>query len=369
MKQKYFLGIIFFVILAIYFIFFSNKDNSIEKVRKTKEVNVIKVKQKEFPLTIKIPAVVSSQDNIILSAMTSGKITKINFKNGQFVKKGTVLIQIEDKNQLSALRSAEASYENAKQNLKRFKIVSKEVPGSIAQTKLDEAETNLKAANAQLADAKENYNNTRIRAPFDGYMGTLLEQKMSQNSTSSIQTFTNLSVGSYVKIGTELVSITNNHLLYVQYDIPKKYHNFLKIGKIVLLNNPQHKHQKIKTSIIYVSKNINPDSNTYTVRALIPNLAHETNLFSPGANIMITQVLNDDRKMITVPGLSLVPSINGYSVYSINKGEVVSVPVTIGNRFNTEVAIESGVKVGDLVITNGVDQVNPGDKVKIKNQE
>ena len=84
-----------------------------------------------------------------------------------------------------------------------------------------------------------------------------------------------------------------------------------------------------------------------------------------GMKVFVTQVLNPNRKVLAVSGLALVPSIQGYSLYTVEKNKVKSVPVRVGVRTKTMVEIISGLKPGQPYIVDGIEQVHPGTPVKV----
>ena len=82
-------------------------------------------------------------------------------------------------------------------------------------------------------------------------------------------------------------------------------------------------------------------------------------------NAVVTQTLRADRKILAVPGISLVPSLSGYDVYKIDDSKVKAVPVQVGERYDTLVTITSGIQPGDEIIVSDIEKVHPGSPVKV----
>ena len=77
------------------------------------------------------------------------------------------------------------------------------------------------------------------------------------------------------------------------------------------------------------------------------------------------QVIDQARRVLTVPGLSLIPSFNGYTVYVVDQGKVRAIPVTIGERVAADVAITKGLQPNQAIIIRGQNKVYPGSSVNV----
>ena len=155
------------------------------------------------------------------------------------------------------------------------------------------------------------------------------------------------------------MQLTNAKRLQVRYDLPQSLSAELRLGNLsgVFLCL-----QRFLRQVSYISSLVNEASQTVNVSAL---MSERSRRLISGMRVFVTQVLDPNRKVIAIPGLSLIPSIQGYSVYTVVKGKVMQLPVQVGQRYQGKVEIVSGLKQGQPYITKGVNTVHPGASVKV----
>ena len=145
----------------------------------------------------------------------------------------------------------------------------------------------------------------------------------------------------------------------------RKLSKRIKIVQPVTISLSAYPHKVFEGKVFYISPTINTATQTFDVRAVMDN---KDGKLKSGMQGFVTHVLVPQRQVLSVPGLSLVPSISGYSVYVVEKGKVKALPVVIGSRYGTYVEIKSGLKSGDKIIVSGVQAVHPGMAVKVRSQ-
>ena len=158
-----------------------------------------------------------SRRGIILRPEISGRITQLNFTDGQRVRKGQVLVQFDDQLPQAQIQQSQAELSIAQVNQKRNQeLVAQDF---ISQRSLDESTANLLVAQAQLALARATAARLKIIAPFDGIAG-----------------IRQVNVGDYLKDGADIVNIEDIDALYVDFRLPERYQSKVRRGQTALLD-------------------------------------------------------------------------------------------------------------------------------------
>ena len=113
----------------------------------------------------------------------------------------------------------------------------------------------------------------------------------------------------------------------------------------------------------YISSNISPDTNSYKLRAQIPQ--QDNAKFVTGMYVDAEQLLNPNYKSFYIPALSLVTALTGNYIYVVENNKVVQKPITIESQIGDTILIKRGIKKGDLIVTSSIDSVSNGANVKV----
>ncbi|MDF1759545.1 MAG: efflux RND transporter periplasmic adaptor subunit [Coxiellaceae bacterium] len=308
-------------------------------------VSVTPVKQVKVADAVQATGTLLPIHTTTITPKADGYIKSIMFHEGDHVKAGQLLIQLDNSQEKGNLAQAKAtlaiqrdSYiRNAKAN-KQHLVATQDL------TKIQSAYENAKA---DLIMKQTLFNQKALHAPFAGTMGKFL-----------------LSVGDYVKAGTPLVTLTNDNKLIVQYTLPGQYINQLKLGQPidVELSDNRHHVKPAKGKVSFISQTIDATSQTFEVHAVVNNHNH---LLHPGNFVSVQQKLGEAKQQLVVPLRSVIRSITGNSVFIANKGVSQQVNVTLGGIVGHDVVVKSGLKLGDKVITEGQSQIKPGSHIKV----
>jgi membrane fusion protein, multidrug efflux system len=283
-----------------------------------------------------------SNEEVDLRSEISGKITKILFEEGKYVKKGDLLIKINDSELQATLKKNKSKETLARDKEYRYKqLVEKNL------TSQQEYDNQLSELNSVLADVEyteAQIQKTEIRAPFDGVIG-----------------LRSVSVGSYIAPSTKIATLQSTNPIKVDFAVPQKYFGLIKAGKTIYVRMTST--DKVYTGKIYaVEPKIDENTRTVQARAIIPN---ERGELTPGAYVEIDIVLEDITSAILVGTDVVVPDIEGEKVFVYKNGKAVPVGVKTGIRTEKEIQINSGLNVGDTLIISGIIQLKPNSPVKI----
>ncbi len=320
------------------------------------------VAQQNVPLQVSSVGSILSPKTIMLKAKVSGEVVGIYFKGGQKVKKGQLLVKLNDTAQRAQLADQLANLRNFQRQYNRYKLLQQRSKGAVSIDDLTQKRAAVEVARAQVAAAKKALQDTVVRAPFTGWISTPQSLTTSVVASSQVASqVTQLAQGSYVQAGDALALLFASDDMMVQYQVPQSYSRYIKLGQTVSVQSSAYPRKTFSATVDYISPVVGETNQAYSMRALL----HSQSLLRSGMNVFVTQIVVPKRMVLAVAADSLSPSINGFAAYMVEHGVVKSVPVVAGERFGSMVEIKSGLKEGDKIIVSGVGKVHPGSKVSV----
>lgn len=283
-----------------------------------------------------------SNDSVAIKAEISGLIEAINFTEGAEVKKGEVLVQLDDDTYRAELAQKIAIMDLAKVNYNRMTELLKR--GAGAMQARDEALSKWKEANANLDLAQVRLDKTKITAPFTGIVG-----------------FREVSVGDYVAPGETITRLVAMNPLMVEFNIPEVNFADVKRGQLISVTVDAYENKVFKGQVIAIDPNIDPETRNIRIKGEVPN---PDLLLRPGMFAYVDINLGEKKDAIMVPEEAIIPKGSEYFVYKIVDKRAVLTQVLIGVRQKAMAEIKSGLKTGDVVITTGHMKVHEGSEVK-----
>ncbi len=327
------------------------------------------VKEAEIYKSIEIPGRVQSSDKVDLVARIDGYLQKKYFKEGDFVKKGQVLMIIEPTQYINALNKAKADVENAKANLFRANrdyergaelvkkdFISKSTFDGLYADKLS-AQAQLQSANAALAEAQRNYGYTKITSPVDGKIGSLQIQEGNYVSAQS---------------GT-LATVTKTNPIYVKYSVDSKQFETLReldfitkkgdaLPKVDVIL-PSGKVYPIKGVQDFWDNQISMTTGTIDFRATFQNDDH---ILIPGDFVKVKVYSNVKQKVLLLPQEFTLQDSKGRYVYVVNENNIIQVRYfKDSGQYENYWIIKDGLKLGDDYVATNLTKLMPKMKVKI----
>lgn len=301
------------------------------------------VKESSLPIEVNaIGAVVAK--SVEITPEVAGHVERVLFQDGQFVKSGTHLVQLDDTVYKAKYTSAQADLAYKEGNFKRVMQLGQK--GILSKDALDQAKAVLAQKRAEAEESKAMLSKMNLTAPFDGMLG---KGKVSP--------------GDYVNLGQPIVTLTDTRHLRVEYNVPEKYLGYLKLGQAVTVTSPSYPGKTFIGKLTFISPTVTADNRSISLYADIPN---ESDLLKAGMLVTVMQSLGNEDHALMVPVRSLVPVLDGAQIYKVIDGRAQAVNVKTGKRTKNEVQIVEGISPGDNVITDGQFKVKDGMPVKVK---
>jgi membrane fusion protein, multidrug efflux system len=306
-------------------------------------VNVMVITSQVLDNKIQTTGTIIPNEEVEVRSEISGRITGINFKEGQHVTQGQTLIKINDADLQAQLEKLGYQKKLAQVNEERqHKLLDKE---AISQREYDISITNLNSINADIENLKAQIAKTVIRAPFNGRMGLRY-----------------VSMGSYLSPATKITTLTSVVPAKIDFSVPAKYANTVGRGTSISFTT-ENGSDNFKGTVYAVEPKIDPNTRTVMLRATSPNAGGK---LIPGAFARIEIILNSNKGAIVIPTEAVIPDLKGHKVFVVRNKKAESVLVEIGTRTDRDVQIYSGLSIGDTLITSGILMVKPGGEVDIK---
>jgi membrane fusion protein (multidrug efflux system) len=284
-----------------------------------------------------------ANEKVELRTEVSGRITGIYFEEGSQVKKGNLLLKIDDSELQAMLTRADAQVKLAEQEEFRNRQLL-EIK-AVSQEEYDVSLNQLKSIKAEKSLLEAQIAKTEILAPLSGKIGLRY-----------------VSPGSYIPANSLIAVLQQVDPIKIEFSVPEKYS--LKVRKGMHLTFTVENVDKTYEGVVYaVESGIDPQTRTITVRATSPNPG---SLLMPGTYARITIILENIQDALTIPSESLITELEGTKVYICRNNKAVSVPVVTGIRTSTDVQIVSGLSAGDSLIVTGLLQISNGSPVMVQ---
>ena len=277
---------------------------------------------------VPITGTLLANEEVELVAEIVGKVRKIYFEEGSYVKEGQLLLKVDDADLQAQLARSEFQKKLLSEKLERQRILLKRE--SISREAFDQLQTDYNMLEADIELLKVKISRTEIRAPFDGEMG-----------------FRYVSEGSYVQPSSKIATIVDNSILKFEFAIPERYaDNPLKNQEIFFTVTGNDK--RFSAKVYAVDPLIDVKSRMILLRARFQNRNRD---LMPGMFAKGTMEVGGEKKFIAVPTEAVVPEMNGKRLWVLRNGKAASVAVETESRDEKNVGVVSGIVAGDTVLT------------------
>ena len=273
---------------------------------------------------------------------TAGRVTRVRFGAGDYVRKGEPLIELDSRAERLDVEAARVSVREADQLLSRYRRI--EDTGAISESQIEEGETALTAARVALQQAQTALDDRTVRAPFSGHVG-----------------LTEIDVGDRVNDTTPITQIDQRSTLYVDFPAPEEAFAGLDPGNVVDVTPFSEPGRTIGARVVATDSRITRDSRDFIVRTAIPN---SDDSFRPGMSFRV-RITSSGAARPAVPEEAIVWGGEGSYLFLVRDGQAVRAPVTITSRREGLVFVDAGIERTDRVIVEGVQKVRDGQDIRI----
>ncbi len=283
-----------------------------------------------------------SRQSVMLKPEVSGRIVRIGFADGDQVRAGQLMFQLDDTLQQAELSQAQAQLSIARANLQRNEELVAQ--NFVAQRVLDESRASLQVAEAQVQLAEARLQRMKITAPFNGSVG-----------------IRNVSLGEFVRDGVDLVNLEDLSELYVDFRLPERYQARMSRGQSVSVQLDAMPGQIFTGRVQAIDPLVDENGRALMVRAVL-GASSNTGL-RPGMFARVTVVMSVMEQALMVPEEAIVPQGGRQVIFVVQREGDGDAARTVARR--AEVTL--GIRRGALV--HVVDGLQPDDRVVIAGQQ
>lgn len=340
------LGVSTAYLVFFFSLFLPLLSNAADQKSKASDVLVAVADYRSVNDSIEALGTLKANESVAITVHLAEIVSGIHFDEGQRVEKGDLLVAMEDAEEQAQFQEAEYTLEEANSQLQRIKVIAKR--GDASQSLLDERQREYNVAKSRLVAIKSRLQDRKVVAPFSGLVG-----------------LRNVSPGAYLAPGDVITTLIDDSTMKLDFDVPAVWLASLQRGMKINATTSAFAGQTFTGNVSTIDNKIDPISRSVKVRALLPN---PNGLLKPGL-LMVVNLLTNQRQALIVPEEALVPKASRFFAYVLTKQDDQLIAeqreVTIGSRWPGEVEILSGINANEQVVTEGADQLRPGQAVNI----
>lgn len=288
-----------------------------------------------------------------VTTQVPGQVTDIYFHSGDHVEKGQPLLQLDARTDIQDLKNYQAQLTLAQLNYNRSAELYQKK--AVSKSDLDTNQAQLEEAKALVQKTEVLIDEKKIEAPFAGKIG-----------------IRQVNIGQYLTAGTDIVSLQALNPLYVQFYLPEQELSKAKVGQDVTVTVDAFPGEKFAGTVTAIDSKVDTGTRNILIQATIPN---DQKQLLPGMFVTVNVLLPVQKNVVTVPQTAISYSLYGDSVYVIKQDgtdkdgkpilKAYREYIKIGERRDNEVAIESGIKAGQEIVTSGQLKLQDGMRVQI----
>ena len=317
-----------------------------EQIQVISKFNVI---EKEFTTYVELQANLKSRKNVVILSEFQGALKNFFVREGQLVKKGELLAEINDsglKEQLDQML-IQANY--TKDNFDRVKRLWEKNIGSEMQ--FLKAKSDFETNNKMVEQIRDQLSKTKIYAPFDGEIDEIISN-----------------LGSNLVPGSPILRVVNLDIIYAEAQVPEKYVSSIELGTEALVSIPLL-NKEVTSKIVQSGNFINPNNRTFRVEAPVEN---KDKRIKQNLNARIKIKNYSNIKALVVPLRVIREDASGrpfiYKLAETDKKDIlltVKIFVETGANNDEEIEITKGLSIGDIIVLEGANNVEDNQRVRV----
>jgi multidrug efflux system membrane fusion protein len=330
-------------------------------------VTVATAVQKSMPITIQGIGTVIAASTVTVRAQITGEMTSVNFKEGEDVEKGQVLVTLDKRPYEAALQQSQAALErdtaqaaNARAQAARYQDLLQR--GIATHEQVDTMRTQATALEATVAADRANVENAKVQltyatitAPMSGRTGLLQVHPGNLVRAQDTQ---------------PIVTINKVTPVYVSFSVPEAQLPALKRYIAAQGTLPASAIAPADTGkpstgrINFIDNAVDATTGTIKVKGTFPN---DDRRLWPGQFVNVTVTLTSDPRAIVVPSPAVQTGQQGTYVFAVKPDQTAELrPVTVARVVGDDTVVQSGVSAGDIVVTDGHLRLVPGARISVK---
>lgn len=267
----------------------------------------------------------------------AGEVIEVRFKAEQRIKKGAVLVRLDDKHQQLEVRLTEVALRKARREVERLtKLASS---GHASRARYENVQAELESASVRLAQARADLADRTVVAPFDGIIG-----------------LTDISLGDRVTDNTMIATLDDRSAILVDFNLPEDYVSRIRVGDPIMVRASTMPDRDIEGTIDATGSRIDPNSRSLRVRARIPN---PDDRIRPGTSFVVELAFTGGL-FPRVREVAVLWSRDGAYLWRVNRGKAEKIFVKLVRRGKGRILVDGPLDPGDMIVVEGVQGLRSG---------
>ena len=300
-------------------------------------VTIVTVRSERLAQKLEALGNARANESVDITSKTSNVVTAVRFRDGERVRQGQVLVQLDDATARADVAAAQAALTESEAQYNRSReLLSTQ---ALSKSQFDQLEATLKSNRARLQAAQARLEDTVIRAPFSGRVG-----------------LRRVSIGTLINPGDVITTLDDTSVIKLDFSVPENLVSTLREGLAVRATAPAYPGRSFTGQVVSIDSRVDLATRSVTVRALLSN---EDGALKAGMFLNVS-LSKDERETLVIPEEALTPEAEKQFVFLVADGKAQRREVRIGNRRPGSVEILAGLKPGDQVVVEGTQKVRDG---------
>jgi membrane fusion protein (multidrug efflux system) len=317
-------------------------------------VTTVVAGQVEWPVTLTAIGTTAPVQGVTVSADLPGIVERIHFQSGRAVAKGQVLVELDTRQERAQLAAAEAERDLARLNFERLQNLVTD--GAISRADYDQAAAEQKQTEARVGEIRAAIARKRIRAPFSGILG-----------------IRQVHLGQYLSAGDPVVPLQSLDPIYINFGVPQQDAGVLRVGRRVRVK-VHDQAAVVNGRVTAIDSIVDEETRNVKVQATLDN---PSGRLRPGMFVEVEATAGENRPVVAVPASAISYAPYGDSVFVVAQLKdpngktyrgVRQQFVKLGPARGDLIALTSGVKPGEEIVTSGVFKLRNGAAVLVNNE-
>ena len=295
---------------------------------------------------ISVVGTIAAYNDVVVLSEAQGRVIKLDFEVGQYKPAGSVLVEIDNELKGAAFKTAQVAYEKAKKDLDRYEALYAE--HSISDSQIEQARWTYESADAQYVVARRQLSDTKITTPISG-----------------IVTARYVNVGTMVMSApqaTQIANIVDISRVKAKVSVAEKEMLNIRVGDPAKVTNDLYPHESFPGTVFTISSK-GDEGHTYAAEVLLDNPRQQ---LKAGMFVNVTFTPKSAGSGLIVPRQAILGSLLDAKLYVVRDGIAKIRAVTVDGEFGTDVEITDGLQQGELIVTDGQDNLSDNVPVVIR---
>lgn len=303
-------------------------------------VKTLTVQTERFEMPLPATGTLLPKETVTLVSELSRRLARIAVEEGQHVKKGALLFELDTSELIAERKRLDVQLELARKNASRQRELVRAQVGTEAEAEVAETQVEELLASRKMLDVT--LSKAQIRAPFSGTLG-----------------LRKVSVGTWVTSATPLITLSDTSQLKIDFRVPERHASSVKVGSTFRLN-VEGQPQAVAGTVLATEPSVDVDSRSLAVRGIVEGSGLVPGTF---AKVELPVVVE---KAILIPNMAVIPGVAGRGVFVVRDGRAKWTQVDLGERDPDRVQVLAGLKPGDQIVVSNLLRVQDDTPVSVE---